>query len=100
MADGVELIADAWGAPDRPPAILLHGGGQTRHAWKRTAAVLAGHGYYALAVDLWGHGESGWAPQGAYSIDPFSPDCRALLVQSASQPFPIRPSPGRIPRRF
>ena len=51
MADGVELVADAWGAPDHPPALLLHGGGQTRHAWKRTAAVLAGHGYYATAID-------------------------------------------------
>jgi pimeloyl-ACP methyl ester carboxylesterase len=60
MADGVELVADAWGDPARPPVILLHGGGQTRHAWKRTAAVLERRGYAALSVDLRGHGDSGW----------------------------------------
>jgi hypothetical protein len=42
MDDGVELVGDAWGAPDRRPALLLHGGAQTRHAWNRTAAVPAG----------------------------------------------------------
>ena len=39
MSDGVELAADAWGDEQWPAAILLHGGGQTRHAWKRTAAA-------------------------------------------------------------
>jgi pimeloyl-ACP methyl ester carboxylesterase len=96
MADGVELVADAWGDPARPPAILLHGGGQTRHAWKRTAATLARHGYFALSVDLRGHGDSGWSPDGDYSTDRFAADVRTLAALFARKPVLIGASLGGI----
>jgi pimeloyl-ACP methyl ester carboxylesterase len=94
--DGIELVADAWGDPAGPPAILMHGGGQTRHAWKRTAGVLGGHGYFALAVDLRGHGDSGWSPQGDYSMDRFATDVRTLAAQFARKPVLIGASLGGI----
>lgn len=96
MADGIELVADTWGAPDRQPAVLLHGGGQTRHAWKRTAAVLAGHGYYAIAADLRGHGDSGWSPDGGYAIDRFAGDVRTLAASLPRKPILIGASLGGI----
>ena len=96
MDDGVDLVADAWGTPDQPPAILLHGGGQTRHAWKRTAAVLARHGYFALSVDLRGHGDSGWSPDGDYGIDRFAADVRILAAQFSRKPVLIGASLGGI----
>lgn len=96
MADGVELVADAWGAPDHPPALLLHGGGQTRHAWKRTAAVLAGHGYYATAIDQRGHGDSGWSADGNYEIDRFAGDVHRLATGFARRPVLIGASLGGI----
>ena len=34
--DGNRLAADAAGDPGDPPAVLLHGGGQTRHSWGRS----------------------------------------------------------------
>ena len=34
---GVELAVDGFGDPSAPPALLLHGGGQTRHSWAGTA---------------------------------------------------------------
>ena len=49
--DDLTLRADTWGDPTRPPVVLLHGGGQTRHAWAGTAATLAEAGWYALAID-------------------------------------------------
>jgi pimeloyl-ACP methyl ester carboxylesterase len=96
MDDGVELAGDAWGDPAHQPAILLHGGGQTRHAWKRTAHVLARHGFLALAVDLRGHGESGWSPAGDYGIDRFAADVRTLASRFAVKPVLIGASLGGI----
>ena len=66
--DGGKLIADAYGDPGAPSVLLLHGGGQTRHAWGNTAAQLAAAGWYAVALDARGHGESAWAADGDYSI--------------------------------
>jgi len=66
--DGVQLVGDAWGASDAAPVLLLHGGGQTRHAWGGTARALAEQGWYAVALDLRGHGDSGWSPDGNYTV--------------------------------
>jgi pimeloyl-ACP methyl ester carboxylesterase len=96
MSDGIELVGDAWGTADRPPALLLHGGGQTRHAWKRTAAVLASHGYHAIAVDLRGHGESGWSADGNYEIDRFAGDVRRLAAEFDRNPVLIGASLGGV----
>jgi pimeloyl-ACP methyl ester carboxylesterase len=94
MADGVELVGDVWGTPDLPPALLLHGGGQTRHAWKRTAVVLAHHGYCAIAVDQRGHGDSGWSVDGQYEIDHFANDVRQLAASLPAKPVLIGASLG------
>lgn len=94
MADGVELVGDVWGTADRPPALLLHGGGQTRHAWKRTAAVLARCGYCAIAVDQRGHGDSGWSSDGKYEIDHFANDVRQLATSLSRKPVLIGASLG------
>ncbi|MCH5675591.1 alpha/beta fold hydrolase [Streptomyces gilvus] len=72
--DKVTLVADAHGDPASPPVVLLHGGGQTRHSWRSTAADLAEAGWYTLAVDLRGHGESGWSPEGRYGLNRFASD--------------------------
>ena len=39
-ANGNKLVADVFGETGAP-VILLHGGGQTRHAWRATASELA-----------------------------------------------------------
>jgi pimeloyl-ACP methyl ester carboxylesterase len=96
MPDGVELVADTWGAPDRPPVLLLHGGGQTRHAWKRTAQELAERGFHTLAMDLRGHGESGWSPDGNYAIDRYAADVRAVAGTFARKPILVGASLGGI----
>jgi len=68
-AGGVRLAADSWGDPDDPLVLLQHGGGQTRHAWKGTGKALGSAGYYAVALDARGHGDSDWDPHGVYSQD-------------------------------
>ncbi len=73
-ANGVRLVADAYGDIGSPPVLLQHGGGQTRHSWGSTAKVLAEHGFYAVSADLRGHGDSEWDPTGDYSLDAFQTD--------------------------
>jgi pimeloyl-ACP methyl ester carboxylesterase len=80
-ADGVEIAADVHGDPANPPVVFLHGGGQTRHAWGDAAERFATEGYYTVTMDLRGHGDSGWAPNGVYDIADFVADLRAVLTQ-------------------
>jgi len=91
---GLHLVADAWGSRDAPPVLLLHGGGQTRHAWGGTAHLLAVHGWYAIALDLRGHGESSWAPDGNYTIDTFVADLRSVVAHFAQRPVLVGASLG------
>jgi pimeloyl-ACP methyl ester carboxylesterase len=95
-ADGLELAADVEGEPDAPPVMLLHGGGQTRHAWGTTAATLAKRGWRAYSVDLRGHGESEWAPDGDYSIDAFAADVRTIARAMPEPPALVGASLGGI----
>lgn len=80
-AHGVRIAGDAWGDPDGPLVILLHGGGQTRHAWKGTGETLGRAGYHAVALDSRGHGDSDWAPDGIYGQDRMVNDLVAVVHQ-------------------
>ncbi|MEQ9122681.1 MAG: alpha/beta fold hydrolase, partial [Alphaproteobacteria bacterium] len=62
-ADGLDIAGDSWGPPEGRLVLLLHGGGQTRHAWKGAGETLAEAGYRAIAFDARGHGDSGWAAE-------------------------------------
>lgn len=71
------IVADVGGADGAPPILFMHGGGQTRHSWKRTARRAVERGYRVISIDLRGHGESDWA-QGAYRLYDYVADARAL----------------------
>lgn len=81
----LRIAADHWPG-DRTPVVLAHGGGQTRHSWGPTAAALADHGHEVLSVDLRGHGDSDWAPDGDYHMARFADDALAI---SASIDRPV-----------
>jgi pimeloyl-ACP methyl ester carboxylesterase len=91
---GVTLAADAYGDATDPPVILLHGGGQTRHSWSNTGRQLGENGWHALTVDLRGHGDSGWAPDGSYDIDQFASDARAAIDYVGGRPAMVGASLG------
>lgn len=85
-AAGHRLVASRWAPKEGPAkavALLLHGGGQTRHAWDATAARLADHGTLAIAVDQRGHGDSAWDAEGRYSFRDFGEDALFLAGQIA-----------------
>ena len=83
---GVTLVADLYPQPstEKPSVILLHGGGQNRHAWTKTARTIhaAGHhdhiGQGERGCDLRGHGDSSWDPAGRYDTEDLAYDLLAV----------------------
>jgi pimeloyl-ACP methyl ester carboxylesterase len=73
-AEGLRLVADVYGPANGPPALSLHGFGQTRQSWGRTAAELGAQGWRAYAVDQRGRGDSDRSVIAAYQYSDFSAD--------------------------
>ena len=94
--DGNRLAADEAGNAGDPPVVLLHGGGQTRHSWGTTLGAVACKGWHAYAVDLRGHGESDWAPDGDYTLDAFAGDVLAISHALDTPPVLVGASLGGI----
>ncbi len=88
-ADGNTLVGDVYGE-DGPPVLLLHGGGQTRHAWKKTGDLIARLGRVGYAVDQRGHGDSEWVANGAYAFSDFAADAR-VLADTLAERSGVRP---------
>lgn len=76
---GVSLVADVGGDERAPTVLLMHGGGQTRHSWSGAMTALVQRGYRVVNYDARGHGDSGWAEDGAYTLDDRVDDVRAVL---------------------
>jgi pimeloyl-ACP methyl ester carboxylesterase len=94
---GLDLAADAYGPDDGPPVLLFPGGGQTRHSWDGTARLLGNKGWRATTLDLRGHGDSDWAPDGDYSLDAFAADVRDVArVTGRRAPVLVGASLGGI----
>jgi pimeloyl-ACP methyl ester carboxylesterase len=94
--EGLHLVADVWGDGAAWPVLLMHGGGQTRHAWGNTARVLAESGWQAVSLDLRGHGDSEWALNGDYSFTAYAMDCVAVADQLGRPPVLVGASLGGI----
>lgn len=94
--DGLDLKAAASGPADGTPVLLVHGGGQTRRAWRRAAEAIAAEGYRAIAIDLRGHGESAWCNNGNYALTHFAEDIVAVTRQLPARPHYVGASLGGL----
>lgn len=83
-AHGNRLVADVYGECGAP-VLLLHGGGQTRHAWRKTAEAIAERGRIAYALDQRGHGDSAWIDNGAYAFQDYAADVTAVAAALAAR---------------
>lgn len=79
-AAGNKLAGDRYGNGERA-AMLLHGGGQTRHAFAGTAQALAKAGWSAFTIDQRGHGDSEWIADGFYRVFDFADDAACVAAE-------------------
>jgi len=102
-ASGNRLVADVVG-DEGVPVLLLHGGGQTRHAWRGTADAIARSGQVAYALDQRGHGDSEWVADGAYDFTDYAADAAVvaheLTRRHGAKPVVIGASLGGIAALF
>jgi non-heme chloroperoxidase len=94
VGDGVVLRGERQGPADAPLVILLHGGGQSRSAWRSAAGALAKAGLRTVSIDLRGHGHSDWSPDGDYAFGRHIADLVAVIEQLGSEAVLIGASLG------
>lgn len=82
--DGLTIVGDVGGPADAPTVILSHGGGQTRHSWSGAAKELLSRGYRVINIDLRGHGESDWSPDGSYGVALAAQDLLSIMAPIAT----------------
>ena len=78
--DGLKIHYLDWGTPEKPPLIMLHGIGRVAHTFDHIAPHFASK-YHVMAVDMRGHGDSGWDPKGAYLVEDYVKDIEGLAEQ-------------------
>lgn len=76
---GRRVSALRWGSAE-PEVVFVHGGAQNAHTWDTVALAL---GRSALAIDLPGHGQSGWRTDGAYSPQNLADDVADVVTRLA-----------------
>jgi pimeloyl-ACP methyl ester carboxylesterase len=94
--DGLTLVADVGCPEDAPSIILMHGGGQTRHSWAGTMALLVSQGYRVINVDARGHGDSDWSPTGDYGFAAQAGDLMTVLATAKRPAALVGASMGGI----
>lgn len=76
------VVGSGFGHGSHPPVLMLHGGGQTRHAWEKSARAVAAAGFFAITLDLKGHGDSYWDPREEYACTDIGLDVDQVLIRS------------------
>jgi pimeloyl-ACP methyl ester carboxylesterase len=93
---GLKLAADVEGDGARGSVMLAHGGGQTRHSWASTAKRLAALGWRTVSLDLRGHGDSDWDPDGDYQTQVYGEDLYDVAATLQGKPALIGASLGGL----
>lgn len=84
--DGASIHYLAWGDPERPALVLVHGGAAHAEWWSFLAPLLANR-YSVLALDLSGHGESDRRRD--YSHEQWAAELLAAHRHAGLRPQPI-----------
>jgi len=75
-----------WDGDARPDALFLHGGGLTAHTWDVVCDELRDR-VRPLALDLRGHGDSEWSPDGRYPLAAHVDDLEQVVAALGLRDF-------------
>jgi esterase len=78
--NGLRLHYLDWGSPGKQPFIMLHGIGRIAHSFDHIAPRF-NKDYHVIAIDMRGHGDSAWSPEGAYLVEDYAKDLEAFIAQ-------------------
>jgi esterase len=78
--NGLRIHYLDWGSADKPPFIMLHGIGRVAHSFDHIAPRFSAR-YHVIAMDMRGHGDSSWSPEGAYLVEDYVKDLEGLVEQ-------------------
>ena len=78
--NGLRLHLLDWGGAGKQPMILLHGIGSVAHTFDHLASHYS-KDYHVIAVDMRGHGDSGWSAEGAYLVEDYVKDIEGMATQ-------------------
>ena len=78
--NGLRLHYLDWGAEGKQPFIMLHGIGRIAHTFDHIAPRF-NKDYHVIAIDMRGHGDSAWSPEGAYLVEDYAKDLAAFIEQ-------------------
>ena len=75
--NGLRIHYLEWGDPANDPLLLVHGIGRIAHTYDPIAPAFTDR-YRVLAIDMRGHGDSDWSPDGAYTVHDYTSDIQAM----------------------
>src|SRR5471032_1391658 len=78
--NGLRIHYLEWGTSGKQPLILLHGIARVAHTFDHLAPHFS-QNHRVFAVDMRGHGDSGWDAQGAYLVEDYVRDIEGLVAQ-------------------
>ena len=80
VVNGLRLHYLDWESGNKPAFIMLHGISRVAHQFDHIAPYFTAN-YHVIAIDMRGHGDSDWSPEGAYVVEDYVKDLEAFVLQ-------------------
>jgi pimeloyl-ACP methyl ester carboxylesterase len=78
--NGLRLHYVDWGGDGKQPFIMVHGLDRVARTYDHIATQFTSR-YRVLAIDMRGHGDSSWDPQGRYLVEDHVSDLEGIVAQ-------------------
>jgi len=98
---GLRLHYVDWGNASAPPFIMVHGIDRIARTFDHVAPHFASR-YHVIALDMRGHGDSGWDPAGRYTVEDHVGDLTGLVRELGLRDVTLwgNSTGGRVVRVF